>query len=601
MQKCYIPSEHLWFFTKVCQSSYKKYLLNRRLLPVSLHSPRPIIVSPLPEKSFSHSFDKEEHYFVLNGIHSSRLNPESPTYIRAYQDANALYIKIKCEDKSGIIFNKKEEKYVIKQQLLKRLPYVSDYVTLFFDVKHNHTDFIATTFTASGNKITVIGKQKALHPVNPFGGPIESKIVSSQDWNGTAEIDKNKKWWIATLKIPFAFLKKMAQIDDIPSVIGFNALRIKRSLPPEQSVFSPINWFGENANFPLRFGDMYLQSPPCVLSNIWLGEWLHGKNHIAVAVNKLVKNNVYLAFHIKQKLSSDSGKKHYSFTFDCNIKKNTQLISIPYYNHFTNDSSTLEISSISIKGKRSPFFYASYPAKVFYKFGKKYTPKDKNVIDYATKKAISIASKLPRLIRITTADGAPSDFSLITEDGKTIIDLMKPNALRLLAEIIEKRFNSNEDRLAAASILIAQPDIMVYEIIDGFGEIANSPLSIIRFGSGICGAFATAIKGLIEEIHPVEKGKQFRAYRCGIWDGKIIRNKLVSTKSHCMVIVHCPDNKWIVLNNGRLIYAKNAHCYHLAQITDVKAIRKSLEWIAPPKKWLIIDSGSQIWPAGAPV
>ncbi len=597
MRKCYVPPEHSWFFKEICNSSHQKYLLHRRLLPTSLHQPLTIVAKKINREVDISKINIPSHSFILNGIHSLKFQPESPTYLKVWHSPSALHISIRCEDRTGISFNRREEQSIFKHKTLKRLCYVSDYVALFFDVKHNHCEYTELILTPSGNKATLFGRQTgSLHPVNPFGTLFETRIASNIGWKGTATMDKDKKGWLASFTVPFAFLKEVAGIKSIPPVIGFNALRIKRSLPPEQSVLSPVNWFGENAEFPLRFGDLYLSNPPVIFTNIWLGEGFIGKNYLVInALKTSQKANGNLIFKLRHKFTLTEKKERLENPpIKIQITGKKQLIKIPYDYDKIAKNNIMEIA-VQNNSKNSPFFFAAYPMQFYLRPGKR-PAISKTIADPSWKEAIKIASKLPRLIRVSTADGAPSDFSLRTEDGKTTIDLMKENAMRLLAEIIEKCFRTDEERLAAASILIAQPDVMVYEIIDRFGECANTPLSIIRFGSGICGAFATAIKGLIEELRPINGKGHFRAYRCGIWDGK-----LPSQKSHCMVAVHCPDGRWVVLDNGRLIYAKRNGKSSLATLTDTSAIQQKINWVVPYKKWHILDSGSQIWPAGAPL
>jgi hypothetical protein len=138
---------------------------------------------------------------------------------------------------------------------------------------------------------------------------------------------------------------------------------------------------------------------------------------------------------------------------------------------------------------------------------------------------------------------------------------------------------------------------MVYENVESFADIALSSASMMRFGSGMCGAFANLIKGVVEELR-APGGGRYRAYKFGISQVKRKHGRLTRPLGHCLVLVVCPDGRQVLLDDGRVYYTKRGR--RLVGPRDLKELAAGFTWKHDPQLDFVLDSGSEIWPAGAP-
>ncbi len=595
-----IPPHQEWFFDNVCNKNRTDYLKFRRMVAITYHQAKSVMLTTVTsEPILDGNFDNPSwsqaaisESFVLNGIHSFDNPPRAKTVFRALRFRDNIYIAVRAEDPDGIARSVGEKSVLLNGQNLQHLPYFSDYVSIAFDPHHHHDQYVEFFATPSGGKGSFSGKRQAsLYPVHPISTGVskdENDARFNSQWKLKVKRDKDKKGWTAMFKIPFVLLSGN---ESIPPVIGFNAHRFKHSGLPEQSLWSEIGWLGENVEVPLRFGDMYVKGAPARLGKFWLGEWRYGKNEIVAEVRNHTPGRCRIEWIVD--VWSQEGAKVKTSRCKMILSAGKNIVKIPYLIHFIGRG-FIRLRLMDAKSQAA-IYDGRYWLESSPRLGEKVsTPPSAS---YNLKKTCALASRLPRMIRMTTADGGPSDFYLRSPDGKIAFNLMEQGVMKKIARMIERRFTDPDDRLAAASMFIHQPDVMVYELIENFSEITNTPLSIMRFGSGICGSFATVIKGLVEQLSPPGGGR-YVAYRCGLSRRRAKNGKLLTLESHTLVIVFCPDGRQIILNDGVVYFSKKTGKLLTA---DDDELQKYLPLMKNFKKSMIIDSGSLPWPDGAPV
>jgi hypothetical protein len=126
---------------------------------------------------------------------------------------------------------------------------------------------------------------------------------------------------------------------------------------------------------------------------------------------------------------------------------------------------------------------------------------------------------LPRLRRLTTRDGAASDFVLRAEDGSVEFNLMQAGVLDRMGEYVAGLFDNDLDRVLGVFYLSYHPAVARHmswghRIMQGAG-----PLTVIRGnfagGGGNCGYHARAFAGMAAHLRL--GGKPLAAHTVGIW------------------------------------------------------------------------------------
>ena len=137
--------------------------------------------------------------------------------------------------------------------------------------------------------------------------------------------------------------------------------------------------------------------------------------------------------------------------------------------------------------------------------------------DFVRKKAEFIAAQQPRFERVTTAHGAPSDFTLRSADGHTQFNLMEEGVTAQMARYIHSLYDNDADRLLGATFFVHQPALMRANPAYDIQAIARlDPLSQLRYGAGYCGHVAGVLAHLLNHMPAGDTGATNRAHRMGI-------------------------------------------------------------------------------------
>ncbi len=119
---------------------------------------------------------------------------------------------------------------------------------------------------------------------------------------------------------------------------------------------------------------------------------------------------------------------------------------------------------------------------------------------FLEKKMNYFQSRIPKFDRVTTNDGAPSDFTLRSLCGKYEFNLMKPGVLREIADMIAKIFDDPTDRLCAA-VLLAHGDAFSRHMAPHVALHSHiSSLSALRLNAGHCYSRALVWLGIAREL-----------------------------------------------------------------------------------------------------
>lgn len=217
--------------------------------------------------------------------------------------------------------------------------------------------------------------------------------------------------------------------------------------------------------------------------------------------------------------------------------------------------------------------------------------------DFHRKKREFVQAKLPRFRRLNTADGTASDFVLSAADGSVEFDLMKPGALRRIADWICTLFERDCDRLVAVALLTnddwvtthAGPRVGLHKHL--------TPLSQLRLGCGHCYSRAEVGAGIAAQLpDPATGGRQ--------------RANAVLVVGHVVVAVERGDD-YVMFDPSFGHFFFNAGNTDLATarelVADPGLVARAVK--QPKKRFLNyasipaqirLEPGTVVWPAGAP-
>lgn len=182
-------------------------------------------------------------------------------------------------------------------------------------------------------------------------------------------------------------------------------------------------------------------------------------------------------------------------------------------------------------------------------------PKDP---EFLIKKSQYIAGRQPRFHRSNTFQGAPSDYTLESDDASIRFNLMDPACLDEMAKYIHNLYDNDTDRLLGMMFFAAQPAVMrAHTAYDPVASHRLETMSLLRFGSGYCGHMARVLAPILNRMEVGNTGVRHQAYCFGIG-------------GHALVFVRHRDSYAI-------IDSKHATLYYRMDNTDLATVKELRE------------------------
>ncbi len=216
--------------------------------------------------------------------------------------------------------------------------------------------------------------------------------------------------------------------------------------------------------------------------------------------------------------------------------------------------------------------------------------------DFHEKKIRRLISRLPKFCRRTTAQGAPSDFTLAAEDGSVAFNLMEAGALKRIADWVCTLFASDSDRLAAVALLTNDNWITTHAAVRVKMHWQLTPLSLLRLGTGHCYSRAVVGAGIAGELPDPATGANHRA-----WPTLVL--------GHVITAVERPGG-WTYIDPSFGHFFYNADNTDLATAAELAAdhslVTRVVKGAARLRNYastaghVRLETGTIVWPAGAP-
>ena len=395
--------------------------------------------------------------------------------------------------------------------------YHADSVEVFIDPFNDHFNYFQFAATAGGKK----SGGSASRPLDSQRWERKHKSEPLKDDAFEVEVKILEDRWCALFIIPF---KTLGRKPESGRPFGFNLQRLFKD--PGWPV-SHWNKTHQEIHAPWAFGILSFEERPKVqVERVDLGEIRLWDNRGKLELRNLSDQPVKLSLEVAVKTGEKEEDTFHTGSFSSNVEAGGQA-EVPFEFPFDPEDYRWHFLHLDLKDENGALAWSGS-----YRFGRgqvgwllpiddrREGPPAENPEpsdpDFMRKKRRYIIRKLPRFERRTTTQGAPSDFTLSALDGSVEFDLMKPGALKRMADYIYESYDNDVDRLLGANYFLHQPAVMTYANAPTKLATSMGPLSVIRFGNAQCCCFAAALVGLLRKLTCEETGRPYRATRVGI-------------------------------------------------------------------------------------
>lgn len=349
---------------------------------------------------------------------------------------------------------------------------------------------------------------------------------------------------------------------------------------------------------PLAFADLYLDTPDLTVRSLaWAGR-AYGPNTLTLSVDAAQDRQVRALLT----LSHSSGLAHTTESPAVRLPRGA-AVEIPLAYHMPHN---YEVATLTLELRDAatgrPLYRASYPLANHAHLNTP-TPRPANAPnprpeeqDFYEKKRNHILSRLPRFVRKNTAQGAPSDFTLVSTDGQIIFNLMQAGAMDEIGRWLDSLFDNAIDRLAAAALFSNQDWITTHCAARVGMHTQLTPLSCLRLGSGHCYSRAVSGTGIVTAMTDPRTGKHFEAYP-------------ILVLGHVVVAIRWRDS-WTFIDPSFGHFFFNKNNTDLATDVELAADHELIRRVGLSRGRLLnygrrdtqvrLEEGTVVWPAGAP-
>jgi len=406
-----------------------------------------------------------------------------------------------------------------------------DHVDISLDVTHQHGQFVRLF-------VNLAGVCYAEQAESGYGEAVYPRRTSSEPWRKPygCRVITGTDYWCAAFSIPWSSLGVAP--GDAP-LMGINATRCRTvgEVVKHRLCFAPFD--SQSAS---EFGDLYMGSQKIALDEIDFGLPVLDDNRFTFRLRNTGEDS--LSIECRARLVADSDGRELSndsasITIDPHKTAGIEMGYKLDWQENRMQTLTLAIADTGSEelhaGKYSFSYNQGIPAEQPHDFDGPQPDPDPSDEDFIAKKRRFLLSRIPYFQRVTTQQGAPSDFTLRSTCGKWEFNLMKPGVLKQIASMIEEIFEDPTDRLSAAVLLAHQKSFSMHMAPHTALHGGVTPLSALRLNAGHCYSRALVWMGIVRNISAADTE--------GTYGDRV----------HCILVLHhvmgCidvgDDDKWI--------------------------------------------------------
>lgn len=536
------------------------------------------------------------------------------TKVRVVYDGGGLFVGVRMEEPRpkqmrGLVpAGHPEPRLKIEGVPLGYPPERDDNVQIAIDPAHSGRQYFQFLVTNTGYAHVRAKEYAYNESVQPRaeGGELQqvatAKIVEA-GWAHRAVVAPNgEAAWYAFFSIPWTSLG----LDGPPghSPVGFQALRTRSA--PELTHESWTVVGDPDFMVAMDFGDLYLKPPAVTLDAVDFGRPVLGRNELKLLLGAPSGHaSVKAEVQIRRQRTGEFLKLT-SETPEIEIEaRGAAEASLPYTLDWRENKIQELILTVRDADSGAEVYrglyelgrFAQIPTEDQHHWDEPQpnpSPDDPNFVEA---KRNYLLSRLPRFERKTTAQGAPSDFCVESEDGQTRFNFMQPGVCRKIAAFIESKFDNDLDRMAAASLLVHQKVFAMH--CAPLSSLHNNftPESALRLNGGHCYSRALSLAGVMREIN----------YAAGPRKGQPYDATIMFVLGHVIVRVREDgENHLFDPTFGSFYYAKDNKRFATEKelgadlsIADRYIFDRHKDF-RHPASHAAAAVGNVVWPAGAP-
>ncbi len=396
------------------------------------------------------------------------------------------------------------------------------------DPEHGHADFFHFAAGWSGSREAArecTGNIQTLCKHLTTESWTVSETLSAGGW--TADWRDVAAGYAVTFTLPWSLLE-VSDPATLGPTLGLNVWIDSRHPTYRQSFLAPPPW--NNPACAFQFADLQLVSAPLRTVKLDFGYPVWGQNQGQVTLENLTAAPLTLQWQAQQTGGMQPWRVRCAPVSVTLPARATQTIAFPFpldgQEKMTSGSSPkLELRAWTddqVLFQQTVECNYCGPMFAFHAYGPDVPAVSKpqpGEADYLPRLDQWIRQRLPKLVRQTTRDGAPSDFCVVTEDGAQTFNLMQAGVLDQIGRFIAERFDSDLERVLGLLWFNYHPAVARHmssghRFMDGAG-----PLSILRGNfagaGGNCGYHSRAFAGLLAHL-PLSYGLP-KAHTVSVW------------------------------------------------------------------------------------
>jgi len=404
-------------------------------------------------------------------------------------------------------------------------------VQILIDPEHKHTRFHHITVHLDGRRMhthMTYGNIQTLfkHLTTESCSTLET--FGNENWS--AEVTERNDGYDVTCRIQWAALR-IFEPDDRPAVIGLNVLVDGRHPNYEQITLSPPRFLIYND--PFSYADVYLAEagdPVVNVDEVDFGIAYFGEN---IARVRLVNRDSKPVDAVVQ-MRTHAGFSRELFALEpvrvTLAPGEFARVKVPYYvdprhKMTPGNSQLIELTlRVAERTRYEGMWESNYCGMIAgyqrYDLDPAKCPNPKpGEKDFAEKKMRYVASRIGAFHRLTTRDGAKSDFILRSADGSVEFNLMDDGILERMATWAASHFDTDVDRVLGVYALGYNPAVLRHMSFGHRLMTGASPISVLRGnfagGGGNCGYHSRAFGGMLANLKI--NGDYLIGHTVGIW------------------------------------------------------------------------------------
>lgn len=367
------------------------------------------------------------------------------------------------------------------------IPYViekDDAVEFMLDAGHSHRRYVRFFINLAG--VHYASEEELVH----HWAQVYPTTTFIQAWEKpySAEVLKGKDFWCAAFRIPWSSLG----VDPESAILaGVNARRSRTVGEWNKHIlaFSP-----DVGACALDFADLYMGQKPLEVSEVDFGFPVFDENSFSVKLTNTSTGRLDLTCLVKLTGESTADTTLCQDQAEITLDKGQSGVVRLRYRPDERETltQTMAVSIRQPSGKelyRGAYFLSRLSWVMIedrYDWPGPQSNPPADDPDFVKKKRSYLLSRLPKFTRATTADGAPSDFTLRSTCGRHEFNLMRSGEAKRIADMLNELFDDADDRLAASCLLAHQRTLSTHMSQQAALHTQISPLSAMRLNAGHC-------------------------------------------------------------------------------------------------------------------